>query len=88
MLNPSRIGAGSEPQKTYPLAGWTSSKIAEAFGVREDTVRLEFARIGIDVADIADVAVGVAREFLIRPSSTAGRARKGHIARPWTVGNG
>ena len=22
------------------LAGWTSSKIAEAFGVREDTVRL------------------------------------------------
>ena len=32
------------------LAGWTSSKIAEAFGVREDTVRLwrsEFAASGV-----------------------------------------
>ena len=35
------------------LAGWTSQRIAEAFGVREDTVRLwrsEFARDGIDWA--------------------------------------
>ena len=32
------------------LAGWTSSKIAEAFGVREDTVRLwrsDFAASGV-----------------------------------------
>ena len=34
------------------LAGWTSARIAEAFGVREDTVRLwrnDFMRCGIDV---------------------------------------
>ena len=33
------------------LSGWTSSRIAEAFGVREDTVRLwrgDFARGGVD----------------------------------------
>jgi transposase len=33
------------------LSGWTSPRIAEAFGVREDTVRLwrsEFARGGVD----------------------------------------
>jgi transposase len=33
------------------LAGWSSPRIAEAFGVREDTVRLwrsEFARGGVD----------------------------------------
>src|SRR5277367_3281228 len=33
------------------LAGWTSPRIAEAFGVRDDTVRLwrgDFARGGVD----------------------------------------
>src|SRR4051794_1589858 len=33
------------------LSGWTSTRIAEAFGVREDTVRLwrgDFARGGVD----------------------------------------
>ena len=33
------------------LSGWTSPRIAEAFGVREDTVRLwrsDFARHGVD----------------------------------------
>ena len=42
------------------LAGWTSARIAEAFGVREDTVRLwrsDFMRGGIDVLR-ASVAPG------------------------------
>lgn len=33
------------------LDGWTSARIAQAFGVREDTVRLwrsDFARCGVD----------------------------------------
>ena len=30
------------------LAGWTSSKIAEAFGVREDTVRLWRSDFAVD----------------------------------------
>jgi transposase len=44
------------------LAGWTSPRIAEAFGVREDTVRLwrsEFARGGIETLR-ATVAPGPA----------------------------
>ena len=42
------------------LAGWTSARIAEAFGVREDTVRLwrsDFARGGVDALK-ASVAAG------------------------------
>ena len=42
------------------LAGWTSARIAEAFGVREDMVRLwrsDFMRGGIDVLG-ASVAPG------------------------------
>ena len=33
------------------LDGWTSARLAQAFGVREDTVRLwrsDFARVGVD----------------------------------------
>ncbi len=44
------------------LAGWTSPRIAEAFGVREDTVRLwrsDFARGGV-AALAASVAAGPA----------------------------
>ena len=44
------------------LSGWTSARIAEAFGVREDTVRLwrsDFARGGIDALK-ASVAPGPA----------------------------
>ena len=44
------------------LAGWTSQRIAEAFGVRADTVRLwrsEFARGGIEALK-ATVALGQA----------------------------
>ena len=44
------------------LAGWTSQRIAEAFGVREDTVRFwrsEFARGGIEALK-ATVALGPA----------------------------
>ena len=36
------------------LSGWTSARIAEAFGVREDTVRLwrsDFARGGVDALE-------------------------------------
>ncbi len=42
------------------LAGWTGARIAEAFGVREDTVRLwrsDFARGGVDALK-ASVAPG------------------------------
>ena len=42
------------------LAGWTSPQIAEAFGVRQDTVRLwrsDFARHGVD-ALTASIAPG------------------------------
>jgi transposase len=42
------------------LAGWTSGRIAEAFGVREDTVRLwrsDFARGGVEALR-ARVAAG------------------------------
>src|SRR4249920_3353720 len=42
------------------LSGWTSPRIAEAFGVREDTVRLwrsEFARDGVEALK-ATVAPG------------------------------
>src|ERR1700680_275023 len=44
------------------LAGWTSVRIAEAFGVREDTVRLwrsDFGRGGVDALK-ASVAPGAA----------------------------
>lgn len=44
------------------LSGWTSARIAEAFGVREDTVRLwrsDFARGGVDALK-ASVAPGPA----------------------------
>ena len=44
------------------LGGWTSARIAEAFGVREDTVRLwrsDFTRGGIDALK-ASVAPGPA----------------------------
>jgi transposase len=42
------------------LAGWTSPRIAEAFGVREDTVRLwrsDFGRGGVEVLK-ASIAPG------------------------------
>ena len=44
------------------LGGWTSARIAEAFGVREDTVRLwrsDFMRRGVDALK-ASVAAGPA----------------------------
>jgi transposase len=44
------------------LAGWTSGRIAEAFGAREDTVRLwrsDFMRGGVDALK-ASVAPGPA----------------------------
>jgi transposase len=53
------------------LSGWTSSKIAEAFGVREDTVRLwrsDFARDGVDAlkARVAPGPLPVKSEAALR----------------------
>jgi transposase len=53
------------------LAGWTSPRIAEAFGVREDTVRLwrsEFARGGIETlrATVASGPAPVKSEAALR----------------------
>jgi transposase len=53
------------------LSGWTSQRIAEAFGVREDTVRLwrsEFARGGVDAlkATIAPGPVPLKTEAALR----------------------
>lgn len=62
------------------LAGWTSGRIAEAFGVREDTVRLwrsDFMRHGVDTLKTrtapgaapvkALAALAVAEEVLAQP---------------------
>src|ERR1700721_4484481 len=53
------------------LTGWTSPRIAEAFGVREDTVRLwrsDFAEGGIDAlkASVAPGPVPVKSEAALR----------------------
>jgi transposase len=53
------------------LAGWTSIRIAEAFGVREDTVRLwrsDFMRGGVDAlrASIAPGPVPLKAEAALR----------------------
>ena len=53
------------------LDGWTSARIAQAFGVREDTVRLwrsDFARSGIDAlrARIASGPVPMKAEAALR----------------------
>ena len=53
------------------LDGWTSARIAQAFGVREDTVRLwrsDFARSGIDAlrARIAPGPVPMKAEAALR----------------------
>lgn len=53
------------------LAGWTSARIAEAFGVREDTVRLwrsDFMRGGIEAlkASIAPGPAPVVSEAALR----------------------
>lgn len=53
------------------VAGWTSQRIAEAFGVREDTVRLwrsEFARGGVEAlrATVAPGPVPLKTEAALR----------------------
>jgi transposase len=53
------------------LSGWTSPRIAEAFGVREDTVRLwrsDFSRDGVEAlkASIAPGPVPVKSETALR----------------------
>jgi Helix-turn-helix domain len=46
--------ADSSGRRNTTLSGWTSPRIAEAFGVREDTVRLwrsDFARGGVEALE-------------------------------------
>jgi transposase len=71
------------------LAGWTSPRIAEAFGVREDTVRLwrsEFMRSGIAVLK-RSVAPGPAPVKAERALAVAEELLSGPVAdRPnWTL---
>ena len=50
-LSPSRDRGEADRALLLTLAGWTSPRIAEAFGVREDTVRLwrsAFMKGGVD----------------------------------------
>jgi transposase len=71
------------------LSGWTSADIAEAFGVREDTVRLwrsDFAKGGID-ALTASVAAGPAPIKAEAALRVAGPLLEAQVAdRPnWTL---
>ena len=51
------------------LAGWTSSKIAEAFGVREDAVRFwRGAFLAVSVPVIAFVLGGRGQRFALTPN--------------------
>jgi transposase len=71
------------------LSGWTSGRIAEAFGVREDTVRLwrsDFARGGVEAlkASIAPGPAPVKSEAALRV--TAPLLEAGVADRPnWTL---
>jgi transposase len=71
------------------LAGWTSSRIAEAFGVREDTVRLwrgAFSKGGVDALR-RSVALGPAPVKAERALAVAEAVLSGSVAdRPnWTL---
>ncbi len=81
-LSQSRDGGEADRARALllTLAGWTSPRIAEAFGVREDTVRLwrsDFMRVGVAAlrrsvapgpAPIkAERALEVAQELLSAP---------------------
>src|SRR3954454_17221316 len=66
------------------LSGWTSPRIAEAFSVREDTVRLwrsDFSRGGTDAlkASVAPGPLPVKSETAFRGG---GPLLAGHVARP------
>ena len=71
------------------LSGWTSGRIAEAFGVREDTVRLwrsDFARGGVEAlkASIAPGPAPVKSEAALRVAAPLLEA--GVADRPnWTL---
>ena len=54
------------------LSGWTSPRIAEAFGVREDTVRLwrsDFSRAGVGVSGILCAGPGFHQVLTKRSSN-------------------
>ena len=59
------------------LSGWTSPRIAEAFGVREDTVRLwrsDFDKGGVEALKVS-VAPGPAPLKSLWPTGRTGRSR-------------
>jgi len=61
-LAESRDRGEADRARAVTVAGWTSPRIAEAFGVREDTVRLwrsDFVRGGVEALK-ANVAPGPA----------------------------
>jgi transposase len=79
-LDPNRAEADRARAVLLTVSGWTSARIAEAFGVREDTVRLrrsDFMRDGIDglkasvalgpVPLKAEAALRVASPLLVQP---------------------
>jgi transposase len=79
-LGPDRAEADRARAVLLTVSGWTSARIAQAFGVREDTVRLwrsDFMRGGIDglktsvalgpVPLKAEAALRVAEPLLVQP---------------------
>jgi transposase len=72
---PDRAEADRARAVLLTLAGWTSARIAQAFGVREDTVRLwrsDFMRGGVTAlkASIAPGPMPVKAEAALRVANT------------------
>ena len=72
---PDRAEADRARAVLLTLAGWTSARIAQAFGVREDTVRLwrsDFMRGGVTAlkASIAPGPMPVKAEAALRVADT------------------
>ena len=88
-LSQSRDRGEADRALLLTLAGWTSPRIAEAFGVREDTVRLwrsAFSKGGVDALR-RSVAPGPAPVKAERALAVAEAVLSGSVAdRPnWTL---